>query len=62
VLKASIIRKNDVKTKRSDQIAADCFNIWHKSNILLKIQFLKGYEILIKEHMDQIFNSRKTLF
>jgi len=40
--------------EKSDKIVADCFNDWRRSNIWLKIQFLRHHDLLKDEHLDQM--------
>ena len=47
--------------KRSDKIVADCFNDWRRSNIWLKIQFLRHHGILTDEHLNQMSDSLRAL-
>ncbi len=47
--------------KKSDKIVADCFNDWRRSNIWLKIQYLRRYDLLTDEHLDQMSNGVRTL-
>jgi hypothetical protein len=47
--------------KKSDKIIADCFNDWRRSNIWLKIQFLRKHDLLTNEHLDQMSDGVKVL-
>ncbi|MDA3790205.1 MAG: hypothetical protein PF503_17150 [Desulfobacula sp.] len=47
--------------KKSDKIIADCFNDWRRSNIWLKIQFLRKYDLLTDAHLDQMSDGPRTL-
>jgi hypothetical protein len=47
--------------KKSDKIVADCFNDWRRSNIWLKIQFLRKYDLLTDAHLDQMSGGVKAL-
>ncbi|MEJ2689818.1 MAG: hypothetical protein P8130_07690 [Deltaproteobacteria bacterium] len=38
----------------SDQIVADCFNDWRRSNIWLKILALRRHGLLTDEHVSQL--------
>lgn len=45
----------------SDKIVAECFNDWRRSNIWLKIQFLRHHGILTGEHLNQMSDSLRVL-
>ena len=47
--------------KKSDKIVADCFNDWRRSNIWLKIQFLRHHDLLTDEHLDQMSDDVRAL-
>lgn len=47
--------------KRSDKIIADCFNDWRRSNIWMKIQFLRKHDLLTNEHLDEMSDGVKGL-
>lgn len=47
--------------EKSDKIVADCFNDWRRSNIWLKIQFLRKYDLLTEAHLDQMSDGLQTL-
>ncbi|WP_457551473.1 hypothetical protein [Desulfobacula sp.] len=47
--------------KKSDKIVADCFNDWRRSNIWLKIQFLRHHGLLTDEHLNQMSDSLRAL-
>jgi hypothetical protein len=47
--------------KKSDKIVADCFNDWRRSNIWLKVQFLRRHDLLTNEHLDQMSDDLRAL-
>ena len=46
---------------KSDKVVADCFNDWRRSNLWLKIQFLRKNDLLMDEHRDQMSDQVKAL-
>jgi len=47
--------------EKSDKIVGDCFNDWRRSNIWLKIQFLRKYDLLTDVHLDQMSDGVRAL-
>ncbi|MCK5835833.1 MAG: hypothetical protein KAH09_01085 [Desulfobacula sp.] len=47
--------------KKSDKIVADCFNDWRRSNIWIKIQSLRHYDLLTNDHFDQMSDQINVL-
>lgn len=47
--------------KQSDRIVADCFNDWRRSNILLKIQYMRKHDLLTDEHLNRMSDQCKAI-
>lgn len=47
--------------KESDDIIADCFNDWRRSNLWLKLPLLRRYELLKDEHISRLSDESREL-
>jgi len=47
--------------QHSDEIVAECFNDWRRSNILFKLIILQNNSLLTKEHIRHLSDETKDL-